>query len=63
MHAQIQIFKTTSCGERCYNIEYLSKTGMAEDRQLAGANVHILVFTDLKNNGCQKKLIRQNINI
>ena len=26
-----------------------------------GANIHIFVFTDLENNGFQKKLIRQNI--
>ena len=28
-----------------------------------GANIHIFVFTDLENNGFQKKLIRQNMNI
>ena len=28
-----------------------------------GANIHIFVFTYLENNGFQKKLIMQNINI
>ena len=28
-----------------------------------GANIHIFVFTDLENNGFQKTLIRQNMNI
>ena len=29
-------------------------------RQLGGANIHIFVFKDHKNNGFQKKLMRQN---
>ena len=39
--------------------------GAAEDRSLSGGredNIHIFVFTDLENNGFQKKLIRQNMN-
>ena len=28
-----------------------------------GANIHIFMFTDLENNGFQKKLITQNTNI
>ena len=28
-----------------------------------GANIHIFVFKNLENNGFQKKLIRQNVNI
>jgi hypothetical protein len=28
-----------------------------------GGNIHIFVFTDLKNNSFQNKLIRQNTNI
>ena len=30
---------------------------------IGGANIHIFVFTDLKNNRFQKKLIMQNMNI
>ena len=30
---------------------------------IGGANIHVFVVTDLENNGFQKKLIRQHMNI
>ena len=39
--------------------------GRGRGRSLSGggANIHIFMFTYLENNGFQKKLIRQNMNI
>ena len=41
------------------NDSHLSTTG-ADRTIIEGANIHILVFTDCKNNRFQKKLIKQN---
>jgi hypothetical protein len=44
-------------------IQYYSSHRGAGISIIAGADIHIFVFTDCKNNRFQKKLIGQNTNI
>ena len=45
-----------------YIISYQVGTG-ATRTMIEGANIHVFVFTDCKNNRFQKKLVRQNADI
>ena len=45
------------------NTEYMDFNSGAGRTIIEGANIHIFVFTDCKNNRFQKKLIKQNAHI
>ena len=50
--------------EQDLKINFVHPSGTGAGRTIIeGANIHILVFTDCKNNRFQKKLIKQNAHI
>jgi hypothetical protein len=61
----LEIFATSGNTEKqqCFGLGFSHPARGAGISIIAGADIHIFVFTDCKNNRFQKKLIGQNTNI